>query len=305
MFRKIRFMARKSWYNFFMINQISFNRPLTALVKTRFSCRSFDGRGLAPETLAALAEFPAALELPFKNRIRFGIIDKEALRAKNLFSKGSYGMIKGVRTYLSALVKKDAPRCWEDVGFGMEALVLLATSLDLGSCWIGGIFDRKNFGRAVGIEADEILPAVVAIGRPAEKRSLRDRLVRWSARGDLRKDAAAIFFSNDWHTPLAYADLPQWAPVLESVRLGPSASNKQPWRIIRQQGHFHFFLSRDRAYSAMMPFADLQRIDLGIAMCHFQLAAAELGLKGDWNDVVPKLPETPVNYEYITSFVIQ
>ena len=285
-----------------MSNQIIFNRPLAALVKTRFSCRSFDGRGLADETLAALTEFPAALELPFRNRIRFGIIDKEALRAKNLFSKGSYGMIKGVRYYLSALVKKGAPRCWEDVGFGMEALVLLATSLGLGSCWIGGIFDRKNLGRAVGIETDEILPAVVAIGRPAEKRAWRDRLVRWSARGDLRKDAAAIFFSNDWRTPLAYADLPQWAPVLESVRLGPSASNKQPWRIIRRKDHFHFFLSRDKAYSAMMPVADLQRIDLGIAMCHFQLAAAELGLEGSWRVNEPLVPETPAQYEYVATF---
>ena len=112
-------------------------------------------------------------------------------------------MIKGVRYYLSALVKKDAPRCWEDVGFGLEAPVLHATSLDLGSCWIGGVFDRRNFGRAIGIlDADEMLPAVVAVGRPAEKRSLRDRLVRWSAKGDLRKDPAAIFFNNDWQTPL-------------------------------------------------------------------------------------------------------
>jgi nitroreductase len=156
-----------------MANKVFFDQSLTDLVKKRFSCRSFDGRGLEPEMLESLERFPAALKLPFRNPVRFGIIDKEAVRAENLFSGGSYGLIKGVRYYLSALVKKGAPRCWEDVGFGLEVLVLRATALDLGSCWIGGIFDRKRFGRTLGILEDEMLPAVIAVGRPAEKRSWR------------------------------------------------------------------------------------------------------------------------------------
>lgn len=287
-----------------MLKKCFFNQPLADLIKERYSCRSFDGRGVEPDILAALEKFPLALELPFNSNVRFGIIDKERVRAENFFSGGSYGLIKGVRFYLSALVEKDAVRCWEDVGFGLEAAVLHATSLDLGSCWIGGIFDRKHFGRTLGIRADEMLPAVVAVGRPAVKRSLRDRLVRWSARSDMRKDPAAVFFSKDWQTPFLYSDFPQWQPVMENVRLGPSASNKQPWRIIFKDGFFHFFLSRDKAYSAMMPNADLQRIDLGIAMCHFQLSAQELGLPGAWRDSEPSLPETPVNFEYIVSFVI-
>ena len=288
-----------------MANKIMFNQPLADLVKKRSSCRSFDGRGLEPDTLAALDKFSAGLGLPFKNPVRFGVIDKQAVRAENLFSAGSYGMIKGVRYYLSALVKKGAPRCWEDVGFGLEALVLYATSLGLGSCWIGGIFDRRNFGRALGMGADEILPAVIAIGRPAEKRSLRDRLVRWGAKGDQRKEAAVIFFNGGWGTPLLPGDLPGWGPVLENVRLGPSASNKQPWRVIYRDGAFHLFLSRDKAYSAMMPFADLQRIDLGIAMCHFEFSAKEFGLAGQWSAIESQIPDTPENYEYIASFIIQ
>lgn len=288
-----------------MPGNTNYNQPLADLVKKRYSCRSFDGRGLEPDILAALEKFPAVLELPFKNQVRFGIIDKEAVRAENLFSGGSYGLIKGVRYYLSALVKKGARRCWEDVGFGLETLVLYATSLDLGSCWIGGIFDRKRFGRTLGIREDEMLPAVVAVGWPAEKRSWRDRLVRWGAKGDLRKRADAIFFNNDWQTPLAYTDFPQWAPVMENTRLAPSASNKQPWRIIHQDGVFHFFLDRDKAYSALMPLADLQRIDMGIAMCHFQLSAQELGLAGEWQDAGPKILNTPNNYEYIISFAIR
>jgi hypothetical protein len=288
-----------------MLKKIFFSQPVVDLVKKRYSCRSFDGRGLESEVLEDLKKFPASLELPFGNRLRFGIIDGERVRVENMFSTGSYGMIKGVRFYLTALVARDAPRSWEDVGFALEAAVLYATALDLGSCWIGGIFDRKNFGKSLGMGEDELLPAVVAVGRPADRRSLRDRLVRWGAKGGMRKAPAALFFNNDWQTPFLYEDFPLWAPVLENVRFGPSASNKQPWRIIMKDNGFHFFLDRDRAYSVMMPNADLQRIDLGIAMCHFQLSTQELGLPGEWRSGIPALPGTPANFEYIISFMIR
>jgi len=290
-------------YNFPMGNQIILGRPAMELIKERYSCRTFAGGAPEAAILARLEAFMAGLESPFAGTVRFGIIDNKKVRAENLFSAGSYGMIKGVRFYLSALVRKDEPRRWETAGFALETAVLFATSLGLGSCWIGGIFDRRNFGRALGMGEDELLPAVVALGWPADRRTLRDRLVRWSARGNLRKSPGALFFAGDWRTPLAYDQAPQWGSVLESVRLAPSASNKQPWRIIRLGDGFHFYLARNQAYGSLMPFVDLQRIDMGIAMCHFQLAAAEAGLKGGWVDGFPELPATPKNFEYIVSFV--
>ncbi len=288
-----------------MMRKITFGKPVADLIASRYSCRSFDGLGLEAGTLADLERFPAGVETPFKSLLRFGVIDNEGVRAENLFSAGSYGMIKGARFYLAALVHRAEPRRWEDAGFSLEAAVLYAASLGLGSCWIGGVFDRKRFGRTLGIDAGEQLPAVVAVGRPASRRSLRDRLVRWSAKGNQRKAAGDLFFADSWQAVLPYGQAGEWAQVLECVRLAPSASNRQPWRILRTGGVFHFFLDRDKAYSAMMPLADLQRIDMGIAMCHFELAAAELGLHGEWTVTEPKIPETPTNFEYIISFMIQ
>jgi nitroreductase len=285
-----------------MPGKMSLGQPLAVVVKKRYSCRSFDGSGLDHGTLAALETFMAGVTPPFRSRLRFGVIDGRKVRAENFFSAGSYGMIKGARFYLCVLARKTEPRLWEDTGFALEATVLHATDLGLGSCWIGGVFDRRNFGRSLGMDGDEILPAVITVGRPAEKRSLRDRLVRWSARGNMRKPPAQLFFCRDWRTPLSYAECPDWAPVLENVRLGPSASNKQPWRIVRADDGFHFFLSRDKAYSALMPRVDLQRIDLGIAMCHFELGAQELGLPGEWKVEEPVLTDTPANFEYIVTF---
>jgi hypothetical protein len=70
--------------------------------------------------------------------------------------------------------------------------------------------------------------------------------------------------------------------------MGPSATNKQPWRIMHRGGDWHFYLVRTRRYGKGSPvfrilrIADLQRIDLGIAMCHFELVARDAGLSGRW-----------------------
>ena len=70
--------------------------------------------------------------------------------------------------------------------------------------------------------------------------------------------------------------------------MAPSASNKQPWRIVRRGADWHFYLQRTKGYGkgsalfAVLRLADLQRVDLGIALCHFELAARELGLVGEW-----------------------
>ena len=65
------------------------------------------------------------------------------------------------------------------------------------------------------------------------------------------------------------------------MRLAPSATNKQPWRILRDaaQNTFHFYLSRAFGYKSLW-HVSLQNIDMGIAICHFGLTTQETGLKG-------------------------
>jgi hypothetical protein len=75
------------------------------------------------------------------------------------------------------------------------------------------------------------------------------------------------------------------------VRGAPSASNKQPWRIVRVGRDWHFYLERTPGYwgrsKRLVQIADLQRVDIGIAMCHFDLAAREEGLQGKWQVADP------------------
>ena len=90
---------------------------------------------------------------------------------------------------------------------------------------------------------------------------------------------------------------------LECVRIGPSASNRQPWRIVREKDNdvFHFYISRTPGYAEKFLGVSLQDIDMGIAMCHFEVALQEMKQKGSWQNVQPAPPQTGL--EYVASWV--
>ena len=93
------------------------------------------------------------------------------------------------------------------------------------------------------------------------------------------------------------------------MRLAPSASNHQPWRVVEDGDCFHFYLQRTQGYGRGSPafvlfgVADLQRVDIGIAMCHFELAARELGLEGQWEAHDPALQKPDDTMEYVVTWV--
>ncbi len=92
------------------------------------------------------------------------------------------------------------------------------------------------------------------------------------------------------------------------LRLAPSASNRQPWRVIQDGACYHFYLQRTPGYGrgtltfTLLGLADLQRVDIGIAMCHFELAARELGLEGQWVVDEPDLPKPGETIEYVVTW---
>ena len=52
------------------------------------------------------------------------------------------------------------------------------------------------------------------------------------------------------------------------LRYAPSAVNRQPWRVIRNEKRYHFYLKHDKGYVSEST-GDLQKVDMGIAFCHF------------------------------------
>ena len=94
-----------------------------------------------------------------KVRIRLFDVDKD-INAKDL---GTYGVIKGARTYLGVAVN-ETPDAMEAVGYVFEKLVLYAASIGLGTCWLGGTFNRSEFAKAMELNGDEFFPIASPIG---------------------------------------------------------------------------------------------------------------------------------------------
>ena len=56
----------------------------------------------------------------------------------------SYGLFTNVRQLIVLKGPKSDPNLKEKAGYYGEAIVLLATLLDLGTCWVSGTFDAKS-----------------------------------------------------------------------------------------------------------------------------------------------------------------
>ena len=155
------------------------------------------------------------------------------------------------------------------------------------------------------MERDETMPAVVSVGYPGDDGSgrIKEREV-----GGRRLPAHSLFFEGGFARPITLAESGVFAEILEGVRMAPSASNKQPWRIVRQGDNWHFYLRRTKGYGkgtalfAALRLADLQRVDMGIAMCHFVLLAEEAGLKGRWAVEEPELGPLAPGVEYTATW---
>ena len=61
----------------------------------------------------------------------------------------------------------------------------------------------------------------------------------------------------------------------------------------------HFYLQRSKNFSGGK--LDMQKIDMGIALCHFDLAAKELGIHTEFSISEPNIPCKEV-VEYIASY---
>jgi nitroreductase len=272
-------------------------------IKTRKSCRTYSDRAVEREKLAKLKQFlESNIKTPFGSTVRFHLIDFTEMEIGEPKNLTTYGVIKGARQFIVGTVEKQT-RAMEDYGYCMERIILKATSMGLGTCWLGGTFKRSGFADKIGINEGELLPAITPVGYPKDKRSVVDKVFRYVAASDKRKPWNELFYLHDTNNFLDDRNCGGFNTPLECVRMAPSASNKQPWRIIMGKGQdtVHFYLKRTPGYGNMGKDIELQNVDMGIAMCHFELSAKELGLKGDWSVNNPQSQSSGL--EYIVSWI--
>lgn len=278
------------------------DKRIEDIIKKRYSCRSYKDTPLSEKDRSDISEFIShEFTGPFGSGTRFTLFAAEPSDSTALKGLGTYGFIKNPAAFIAGIVN-ESEMFPEDFGYAMESIILHVTEIGLGSCWLGGSFKRSSFGKKAGILDVETIPAVASIGYKADKRTLTDGIIRTSAGSAKRKNADEIFFTSGMKELNINFDN-GYGKILEMVRLAPSASNRQPWRVVKDESKniFHFYLERTKSYTMMiklMKYADLQRIDMGIAMYHFETSAAEEGLNGKWKIAQPSDLNAPKGWEY-------
>ncbi len=267
---------------------------MTELLKTikgRKSVRTFDGNPLRAEDRERLERYIPTISNPFGVPVRFVLLDAKEHGL-------SCPVLSGETLYAAGMVDR-APNADVAFGYAFEKLVLFAWSLGIGTTWIGGTMKRELFERAAGLAEGEMMPCVSPLGYPAKKRSIREVMMRKGVGADSRMPADKLFFDEAWDAGLSPAKQAAIADLIEMVRWAPSAVNKQPWRIVVSDRGFHFYEKRDKGYISEKT-GDLQKIDVGIALCHFVMGMEEQGKSPEVIIADPGLA-VPDSVEYIAT----
>ena len=166
----------------------------------------------------------------------------------------SYGMLSGVRNYIEMAGPAGDPDLMEKCGYYGQQLVLLATTLGLGTCWLGGTYDKELCQQK--ILSTDALCCVIAIGPVADSRSVKEKLVR----GTIQHKSKALS-----ELARGMGDGPDWFMAgVAAVQRAPSAMNRQPIRFTYEKGAVTAEIVEEGSFS---------HIDLGIAKYHFEIGA--------------------------------
>jgi len=255
-------------------------------MRLRSSVRTYKGEPLGEEELLKLREAIETTSSPFGGdvTIRLGRFDLQGPQRP-----GTYGSISGASDYL-LMAYGDGRDSALSAGFRMEQVVLAATMLGLGTCWIAGTFKGRDFDRGQVWPDGESLKIVSPVGYAADRRRVIDRLFRKVAGSDGRKAFSQLFFTDRFRESLPIDSI--YAEPLGMLRLAPSSTNSQPWRVLVHGDEVSFYTRLDRMLSVL---------DCGIGICHFDACEKFTGHTGEYYRSASPIP-APHGWTYLVSY---
>lgn len=268
-------------------------------IKRRVSTRSYEEKSLTKKDKSKLIDFNASLTNPFGVDVKVQYISKD--KGAEDVQLGTYGTIRGAKDFL-AITVKDQPYAMEAVGYQFENLVLYATDMGLGTVWLAGTFNRKDFKNVIEISDEDLFPCICPVGYPGQKRSFIEKITRVSLGSKKRKEWDKLFFLDDFSKSLTKEDAGRYTDALDMLRLAPSATNAQPWAVVKEGDKFHFFCNYKNSINN--DIKKIKHLDLGIALSHFHQTAMSDGLNGklEVTDIDFDVPE---NMHYIITYMAE
>ncbi len=279
---------------------MKFNQTIVEIITKRRSVRTYDTK--KDVELDKIKIIQDAMNEEKTKSFRFDIATFGELK-KRKERLGTYGFIKGAELFMVGIINEgSSDRKNQSINFGrtFERIILKVTDLGLGTCWMVSTFKRKQLAQKISLEDNEHFAIASPLGYSALKKRPIEKIMRRIPKSDQRKPWEDLFFLGDFTTPLVREDTGEYGIALEMLRLSPSAANTQPWRISKQNDGYDLYVMKDNRGERHA--IDCNYNDVGIAMCHFELTAEELGLTGEWKMDSLKNNFLEYNLEYISTW---
>lgn len=219
---------------------------LLEAIESRHSVRRYKDIPLPEETVKALLQ--KIEELNSKGKLHIQLIKNEPKAFKGIFA---YGRFRGVNNYFVVSGKK-ADDLDERAGYYGEQLVLLAQQLGLNTCWAGQSY--RTIEKTFKLDDGEKIVCYIAVGYG-------------ETQGVEHKHKTLEDVSN------VNKLTPEW------FKKGVAAALLAPTAVNQQKFYFEYVLSDEenqkprvkaKKFFSLVGYAN---VDLGIAKCHFEIAA--------------------------------
>ena len=261
------------------------NDPLDIfdLARARHSCRSFQTRKLIPADHNELME---SVQLYSKAPT----IGKAPIRFEYISAPLTVWPVVNATEFIVAITSKEYNRLAViDVGRSLQKIVLAATRMGLGTCWIGPGADQSSIMQHLGDrfnpEAEHII-CVCAVGYKSAYIPVFLRIFNKQMSSN-RLPISSLFFADpNFQKPLNIEASPfnQFGRNYEICQWAPSSYNGQTTRClasIEEDGltRFDFYTATESRYYA--PVA------LGIWCANWEMGSETLGIQGHF-DLLPQ-----------------
>lgn len=177
------------------------------VIEARRSVRTFSDRDVEPEKIERVLE-AARLAPSWKNLQCWSFVvvtDRAAI--ENLATSGALGGNTWARRAPVLIVacgdpaasgdRYGIPYYAVDVAIALQQLVLAATDLGLGTCWIG-VFEEPKVRSALGIPQDQKIVALTPLGYPSERMGAYERAARAVVQSKKRRALSDIVHYERW-----------------------------------------------------------------------------------------------------------
>jgi len=223
-----------------------------------------------------------SLALDKNIKVRFHLIREGRLVAEQMTFQTGRSWLFGSAPHFIIATAEEKPGFMLETGFRLEQVILLAAAQGLGTCWIGGLFTEEQIAEFLRLNKKERVIALTPLGYADTSfygKTIYSLIHRSLPDNRRRQPLQQIVFDSRFGSPFETED-EELLEVLECTRLAPSWTNSQPWRFLVDDKEI-IALAEVRS-SRFYHGKHYYRLDVGIAMSHFYLAAKELGWKGKW-----------------------